>query len=1268
MSTAEVYPRKEAPTFESVLLQLASAVSNGVELQDLVVSFCGLARECFDVSGVYCWRVAGDELIGFAAAGPQAPEFADSHLKLADDSAVARAVTQRKTIVFEGAAMDGSPQGGGPFPAKSLVALPLTIAGEVTGAVVLTHDLKPNFFTDELVTKASVLAAQLGMSLETARLARASHEERRRAEAMIESASALHTKLDLTEARDGLTRRLLSALDIELVALLDCKDGVCSVASVAQKDSTGNSLLADAAGICRFGEHLTRVLERDYPLIVDLSEDPVGLPMVNSGQALVLPLKSESTTIEVIAYGGPDYIFAEQDISLARAICGVGALAIRNAQLYATTSAQANELRGLLEISSELSSIGDLDQFLKRFVHRAAEFLGFERSFIALLEHDNVCRVRYVSDKGAIVPKVIEVPDVVRKSVMATRNMFWSDDVRALVGSSPEFFGEFRISQLLVAPLFGSDSGLLGLFGVLDRRDGSNIRPQDVERARALGAQVAVVLEATRNLDVAEDHRRRSENLMSLALEVSSSIRLPDLVTSLTSRAMDMMEGKAAALALARSGVLETVYVQGAKPTEDKSLLRRLNMALTELSGKMPDAIAYAPAVAALGPSLAESLDWHDVVLARMNGSEGDLVGLLCIANRERDLEPLDRSVLQALVGHASIALDNSRLFTRIAQSNSQWVEIFDAITDFIVVHDHNNRVLRVNRSMADFIGARPAELIGVTMRALSEMSHESSSDPCPFCRNRAELTDEFVHPVLERTYLVSTSRIHASLEEGMQTIHVLKDITDRREAERRYRELFDNIQEGLFFSSPDGRFIEVNDALVRMLGYESRDELLQIDIVNDLYLAAGDRRTFQRALEEKGALRNYEEVLRRKDGALIYSLQNAFAVRDAKGNIVQYRGLMLDITELKNFQVELQRQRDFNLKILNNTQSLIMVADTAGLISYANRRCYEFGGYAPGELVGRKLAELVVPSRRHAFIEALTQTVVGQQVDNLELPVATATGKVAQLSVNLSPMRDEQGQVASIVVVMSDVSDIALLQAKLMQTEKMAAVGQLVSGVAHEVNNPLTAILGFADLLSVQEDVTPDAKHDLNIIIQEAQRTKQIVQNLLSFARQTPPQREPLDVNEILRRTFQLRAYDFSNHGIEFAESFGSLPVLVGDAHQLQQVFLNILNNAYDAVSENPRKGRVEVSTSVRGEFVEVAFADNGSGIQTPDRIFDPFYTTKDVGKGTGLGLSICYGIVREHGGEIIASNREGGGALFVVKLPVATAEKLLAVGGEKK
>src|SRR6202035_1094755 len=229
----------------------------------------------------------------------------------------------------------------------------------------------------------------------------------------------------------------------------------------------------------------------------------------------------------------------------------------------------------------------------------------------------------------------------------------------------------------------------------------------------------------------------------------------------------------------------------------------------------------------------------------------------------------------------------------------------------------------------------------------------------------------------------------------------------------------------------------------------------------------------------------------------------------------------------------------------------------------------------------------------------ALSATLAGRQIDNLELQILRGDGRVGHFSVHLSPMRDEQANVTSLAVVMTDVADAASLQAKLMHSEKMAAVGQLVSGVAHEVNNPLTAILGFADLLMENTEVPESARKDLRVILQEAQRTKQIVQNLLSFARQMPPQRKPVQLNPILKRTIQLRSYDLQSRGVAVTENLRDhLPFIIGDSQQLQQVFLNILNNAYDAVRENAKGPRIDIATACNDNYVEVSFRDNGSGI----------------------------------------------------------------------
>jgi PAS domain S-box-containing protein len=960
-------------------------------------------------------------------------------------------------------------------------------------------------------------------------------------------------------------------------------------------------------------------------------------------------------------------VFTPAEVSAFGMMGNVARMVLDNSELAVLYAGQKKKLDQLLEISADLGS-SRLESFFPAFVVRAADFLGVSRVFVALVDQGE-CRLRWGASKGTASRLDIDI-SAVAKRALDSRNPQICEDMNQLPSSEKAQLGRWEsdLKQYLGIPLLTADGRQLGVLGFLDKKDKARFSPDDIRRARVLGAEITVALEAAHNLQLSDQHRKRTEDLMEMALDLGSALRLPDFVKNFTERVASMIGAKSAILSLAQGNKVESVGFCGPRP--ERELQRKLNAAFSEYAERHPDVKITGSGVQALGPELIAACGWRNLTLVRLEGTESDLLGILALADISRELMPSDLNLLQALIVHASVALENSRLFTRITQSSRQWAEIFDSISDFIVVHDEHFEVLRVNRSLSEFIGVRPAELIGLGMRALVSIASDSPQ-PCPFCRAENE-SDEYLHPVLERTYLVSSSRIHGALDEGLQTVHVLKDITDRREAEQRYRELFDNVQEGVFFASPEGHFIEVNDALVRMLGYQTREEVLKLDLQSQVYVSAEQRDEITRQLHHKGAIRNFEVTLTRRDGSMIHALENAFVVRDGQGKIMQYRGVFLDISEVKNFQAQLQRERDFTSKILNNTQTMIMVADTAGLISYANQRVYEGGGFDQHELVGHRLDRIISLSHKKAFAEAFDASLHGLQSDNLELMITRGNGTQGKFSVNLSPMRDDRGEVSSVVVLMTDITDTSMIQAKLMHTEKMAAVGQLVSGVAHEVNNPLTAIMGFSDLLMENPDVPISARKDLQVILEEAQRTKEIVQNLLSFARQRPPQRQPLQINSILRKTIALRSYDFANHGVQIVEKFDErLPDLVGDSHQLQQVFLNILNNAYDAVQSAGRPGLIEIETVQDGGWVEVLFRDNGEGIQHPERIFDPFFTTKEVGQGTGLGLSICYGIVREHEGEILcANNQETQGATFSVRLPVRTRTdlKLVVAAGVKQ
>jgi PAS domain S-box-containing protein len=758
---------------------------------------------------------------------------------------------------------------------------------------------------------------------------------------------------------------------------------------------------------------------------------------------------------------------------------------------------------------------------------------------------------------------------------------------------------------------------------------------------------------------------RHADELMELAVDAAQSRQLPEFLHRFAQRATRMLNAAWGAVLVFRGRETDFYETPLNKPLfthEGRAWLisaasePRLNIEFRQFP---IEATSYA----------TSATNQLIVAFVSIAASDGERLGTLCLIRKKAPFSEAERRVLEALASHAALSLENFRRFSQLERSKRQWVEDIDAISDYIVVHDRSWKIVRANRSLSSHLGVTPVALVGESMSTLRQIAETGGELPCPFCRDTQQAREEYAAASRDRIFLVSTSRTPGLTDDDIRTIHVLKDITDRREAERRYRELFDSIQEGLFFATPDGRFLDVNDAMVRMLGYASREELLRAEVGSHLYPAAAARERFLSKLEEFGVLRNYEETLRRKDGTMLHTLQNITAVRDAQGRIAQVRGLMLDVTEQRTFQSQLQRERDFNQKILNTTQSMILVLDTAGLISYANRRCYEMG-YQESDLIGHRLVDWIEAGQRKDFEDALDTTAHGQQVENIELRVRRSDSSMGHFSISLSPMRDESNIVNSVVVVMTDITDATLLQAKLAHSEKMATIGRLVSGVAHEVNNPLAAILGFTDLLLENPEMPASAREDLQIILQETQRTKDLVQDLLSFARQRPVQRELVSVNHVLRQTIKLRSYDFASHGVEVTEEFDeTLAPALGDAQQLQQVFLNILNNAYDAVQESEERGRIAIRTQQRNDAIEVAISDNGSGISEPHRIFDPFYTTKHAGKGTGLGLSICYGIVRAHGGEIQCANNDAArGSTFTVRLPLAELETTAPTAAAKE
>jgi two-component system NtrC family sensor kinase len=298
-------------------------------------------------------------------------------------------------------------------------------------------------------------------------------------------------------------------------------------------------------------------------------------------------------------------------------------------------------------------------------------------------------------------------------------------------------------------------------------------------------------------------------------------------------------------------------------------------------------------------------------------------------------------------------------------------------------------------------------------------------------------------------------------------------------------------------------------------------------------------------------------------------------------------------------------------------------------------------------------------PEDLPAVLSLYKDILAGQQTfASLEIRVRHKLGDWRRIRFNFSPLSDEKGDIEGVVLSGRDVTDLKRLEEQLIQAEKLAAMGQMLAGVAHELNNPLTAILGVTELLRERGGIDDPTKRQLDLTHRQARRAARIVQNLLEFSRPASPQKKALDVNNLLERTLQLHEHSLRRNNIQVDfHPPSDLPGVIGDANQLIQVLLNLVTNAEQAIREVRDTGRIQLRAGRNGNQVMITVQDDGVGIRPEalPRIFDPFYTTKRPGGGTGLGLSICMSIIREHGGNIEAETLPAGGSAFTIYLPIA-------------
>ena len=462
--------------------------------------------------------------------------------------------------------------------------------------------------------------------------------------------------------------------------------------------------------------------------------------------------------------------------------------------------------------------------------------------------------------------------------------------------------------------------------------------------------------------------------------------------------------------------------------------------------------------------------------------------------------------------------------------------------------------------------------------------------------------------------------------------------------------EIVASLADAVVVTGTDRRVLTANRAAAELFGRPLDD--LPGTAIDDVVASSEREHVAEREQRAfRGEEQHYEtKVVRANGEERVVAVSTTPLVLE--GELLGAVATLRDITEQQRAQDTLARSEARYRNLFESASDAIVTLDANGRFTTFNHAAEIISGYRREELVGQWFAPMLpddeLPKALAHFQKALTG-----ETGLFETNFYRKDGDVRTIQVTYStPQLDEE-----VLCVIRDVTDQKMLQEQLIQSEKMSAIGQLVSGVAHELNNPLAGISAFAQLLLSEKRFPPDQRTAAEMIYAEARRASRIVQNLLTFARQHKPERTPTQVNQVLDDTLELRGYELRVRGIDVERDYDEqVPETMADAHQLQQVFLNLITNAEQAMERSERdKQRLTVRTRRAGDVLRIEVEDTGPGIPPNllERIFNPFFTTKPTGSGTGLGLSISLGIVREHEGRIWAENAAQG-ARFVIDLPI--------------
>jgi two-component system NtrC family sensor kinase len=622
---------------------------------------------------------------------------------------------------------------------------------------------------------------------------------------------------------------------------------------------------------------------------------------------------------------------------------------------------------------------------------------------------------------------------------------------------------------------------------------------------------------------------------------------------------------------------------------------------------------------------------------------------------------------------------ERKRMEREIREATKRFEKIAEMGDDGIIVFDEDSRIEFANQMASEILGIPKEQILGREFFSLIGKRDEEFLEEMVMRgegMGQKVCTEMSIRPpkgqAIETEVCIAPTR---SDDGRMKTYAYIRDITERkkferklRESEEKFRNLFERVRHGLFISSKEGKFIDCNQALLEMAGYEDKEKFLNIDIAKDLYVNPEDRKKFQTLIEEQGYVKDLEVEFKKKNGEMITVLLTAHAKRDEKGKIIGYEGINTDISDRKRMERELKEANEFLMNLIEDSVDGIIVTNMKGDILIFNKGAENILGYKTDEVVGRmNIRSVYPPGVAKEVMEKLKSPDYGGVGKLTSFPIAhrRKDGELIEGDLSASLIYNEEGKEIASVGIFKDLRErlgiereLREMQQALLQSEKLAAMGKLTSQIAHELNNPIYGIMNTLELLKTE--IPPESKRRriLELSLSETQRLAEMLRNMLSFSKPEEEKRRPVKINELVEGILLVMEKQMRESNIRVETYFdGTLPEVMASTNQMRQVMLNLLKNAREAM---PKGGVLTVRTSREDHKVVIAIQDTGVGIpeELRDKIFEAFFTTKQKVKGVGLGLSVCYGIIKDHGGEIRVESEVDKGTTFTILMPVSARE----------